>query len=322
MPNRDDPRSSPERSAVAGPPLLGALPLGYVSRPLTAGDIIAVWELEAVGEAYDDGVVEVDLSDLEAEWRQPDFDPAIMSIGVFLGDQLVGYAQVFRGRAEALVHPEHRERGIGSALMCWTWEVARGEGRVRVGQTISENEKAAEALFRANGYEYGHTSWILRIDLSDPPPPTVLPAGYRFRPYRPGEDDREIFTLIDAAFEEWRGLSSESMGFDNWVAAILYKVPPELVVLVDDGTCIVGAAIGYDYGADVEGWIDEIAVERAHRGQGLGRALLEESFRRYWALGRRQCGVSTDSRTGALGLYEHVGMSVRRTYTRWMKQGL
>ena len=68
--------------------------------------------------------------------------------------------------------------------------------------------------------------------------------------------------------------------------------------------------------------MEQVAVENAHRGRGLGRALLEESVRRFWELGRRQVGVSTDSRTGALGLYEHVGMSVRRTYTRWMKQGL
>ena len=83
-------------------------------RPLAAEDIATVWELETVGEAYDDGVVEVDLSDIEAEWRQPDFDPSSMSVGVFTNHRLVAYAQVFQGRAEALVHPEHRGRGIGS----------------------------------------------------------------------------------------------------------------------------------------------------------------------------------------------------------------
>ena len=322
MLSQDEAGAAPEMGAVARSWALEALPPGYVSRPLTTGDVNALWELETAGEVFDDGVVEVDLSDVEAEWRQPDFDPAVMSMGVFWDDRLVAYAKVFQGRAEALVHPKHRGEGIGSALMRWTWEVARSEGRAHVGQTISNNETAAEALFRANGYEYGHTSWILRVELEAPPSPIVLPAGYRFRPYRPGKDDREVFTLIDSAFDEWRGLSSESMGFENWVASTLYKVPAELVVLIESGSSIVGAAIGYDYGEDVEGWIEQVAVEKAHRAQGLGRALLQESFRRFWELGRRQCGVSTDSRTGALGLYEHVGMSVRRSYTRWMKQGL
>ena len=314
--------SSSDGPSASGSPPLGNLPAGYVWRPLAAGDIVAVWELEAAGEAYDDGVVEVDLSDLEAEWSQPDFDTASMSVGVFTDHRLVAYAQVFQGRAEALVHPEHRGREIGSALMRWTWEAARREGRVRVSQTISENEKSAEALLRANGYEYGHTSWILRIELTAPPPRAVLPAGYRLRAYSAGEDDREVFELIDRAFEEWRGLSSESKGFENWAASALHNVSPGLVVLIERSKRIVGVAVGYDYGPKVEGWIGEIAVERAHRGKGLGRALLEDCFRRFFALGRRQCGVSTDSRTGALGLYEHVGMSVSRTYTRWIKQGL
>jgi GNAT superfamily N-acetyltransferase len=322
MLSQDEAEAAPETVALARSRALEALPPGYVSRALTMGDVNALWELEAAGEVFDDGMVEVDLSDLEAEWRQPDFDPSVMSIGVFRDDRLVAYAKVFQGRAEALVHPQHRGEGIGSALMRWTWEIARREGRARVGQTISDNETAAEALFRANGYEYGHTSWILRVELEARPSPVILPAGYRFRPYRPGKDDREVYTLIDSAFDEWRGLSSESMGFENWVASTLYKVPAELVVLIGSGSSTVGAAIGYDYGEDVEGWIEQVAVEKAHRGQGLGRALLQESFRRFWELGRRQCGVSTDSRTGALGLYEHVGMSVRRSYTRWMKQGL
>jgi mycothiol synthase len=311
-----------ERAGAASCSGIGGLPPGHVSRPLTTGDLVAVCELEAAGEAFDDGVVEVDLSDLEADWLRPDFDPSTMSIGVFLLDELVAYAQVFQGRAEALVHPAHRGKGIGSALMRWTWEVARAEGRVRVGQTISENEHAAEALLRANGYEYGHTSWILHIDLSTTPMPAQLPEGYRFRPYCPGGDDLEIFSVIDTAFEEWRGSSSESMGFANWAASALHKVEPDLVVLVEHGDRIVGVGIGRGYGPDAEGWIEQVAVEKAHRGQGVGRALLEESFRRFWAIGRRRCGVSTDSRTGALTLYEHVGMSVRRSYTRWTKQGL
>jgi hypothetical protein len=37
------------------------------------------------------------------------------------------------------------------------------------------------------------------------------------------------------------------------------------------------------------------------------------------ATGRRLVGLSTDSRTGALTLYERIGMRVRRTYTAWSK---
>lgn len=302
---------------------LSDLPYGYESRPLSRADVPAVFELETAGELFDDGVAEVDLPDLEADWSRPGFDPPSMSMGVFSAGRLIAYAQVFLGRAEAMVHPRHRGKGIGSALVRWTWEVAWAAGRTSVGQTVSENEHAAAALFRARGYEPTHTSWILRAELgSDPPSAPALPAGCHFRPYRHGLDDREVFTLVDTAFDEWRGTAGESMGFEDWVVWALHGVDPGLIVLIERDGRVVGAALGRDYGPQTEGWIDQLAVDRAHRERGLGRALLEESFRRFWELGRRQCGVSTDSRTGALSLYEHVGMSVRRSYTRWTKRGL
>jgi mycothiol synthase len=317
MPGTDD-SNNPLAYPVSG--LVAGLPLGYASRPLALEDVSAVYGLEAAGEMFDDGVVEVDMADLEADWLRPDFDPATMSVGVFGAGSLVAYSQVFQGRAEGLVHPAHRGKGIGGLLARWTWEVARSEGRDRVGQTISENEHAAEALFRAYGYEATHTSWILRTELGpNAASSPALPAGYRFRTYRPGDDDREVFVVIDAAFDEWRQPGSESMGFDNWVVWALHDAEPGLIVLVEHGDHIVGVAVGHDYGPDAEGWIEQVAVEKAHRGRGLGRALLEESFHRFWEIGRKQCGVSTDSRTGALSLYEHVGMTVRRSYKRWTK---
>jgi hypothetical protein len=38
-----------------------------------------------------------------------------------------------------------------------------------------------------------------------------------------------------------------------------------------------------------------------------------------WDQGKRALEVSTDSRTGALGLYERVGMSVTLSYTNYAK---
>jgi ribosomal protein S18 acetylase RimI-like enzyme len=295
---------------------------GVSWRPLTAADTEAIYQLEAAGELFADGEVEIALADVKADWSRPDFDPMTMSLGAFAGPRLIAYAQVMQGRAEALVHPEYRGRGLGTALARWTWEVARSEGRDRVGQTISANERSAAELFEALGYIPGFTAWILRIHLTRPLAVPSLPEGYRFRPYRRGEDDRDIYRLIDEAFDEWRNADSESMGFENWAASTLHSVRPDWVVLIADSAGLVGVAVGLDYGADDEGWIEQVAVHKDHRRQGLGGALLEESFRRFRESGRTCAGVSTDSRTGALGLYQHVGMSIARSYTRWVKIGL
>ena len=48
--------------------------------------------------------------------------------------------------------------------------------------------------------------------------------------------------------------------------------------------------------------------------------MLRTAFGWFFERGRRVAGVSTDSRTGALGLYEKVGMRVVRQYTRYTKR--
>ena len=112
------------------------------------------------------------MSDIAADWERPDFDLSTMSISVWQGDELAATGDVFMGRAEVDVAPAHRGRGIGSAMLPWTWAVARADGRATVGQTVSDRRTDAAALFRAHGYEVGHTAWALRIDLGEEPPPS------------------------------------------------------------------------------------------------------------------------------------------------------
>jgi mycothiol synthase len=299
------------------------LPEGYTARPARLDDAEATFRLVADGERADDGGSDIALSDIRAEWQRPDFDLETMSITIWQGNELAAAGDVFLGRAEVDIAPAHRGRGLGSALLPWTWAVARVDGRDEVGQTVSDNRAGARSLFLAHGYEVGYTAWALRIDLGDEPPAApALPEGLAFRDLRPGEDDREVFRVIDEAFDEWT--DRESHGFDNWAPVFLRReeVVPALVPLVVDGERIVGVALNFHYGLedDVEGWTQQLAVDAEYRGRGLGRALLQESFRRFHGVGYRRCGLSTDSRTGALGLYEHVGMRVRWSFTRFTKR--
>jgi len=81
----------------------------------------------------------------------------------------------------------------------------------------------------------------------------------------------------------------------------------------------VGAVISYDYPDAGEGWISQLATKATHRHRGIALALLRTAFGWFHERGRTVAGVSTDSRTGALGLYEKVGMRVVRQYTRYTK---
>ena len=94
---------------------------------------------------------------------------------------------------------------------------------------------------------------------------------------------------------------------------------PELSPLAFAGDELVGAIIAYDYPHASEGWISQLATSVTHRRRGIGQALLRTAFGWFRERGRTIAGVSTDSRTGALGLYEKAGMRVQRSYTRFRK---
>ena len=297
-------------------------PRGLTSRPLSSSDLGILTQLIADCELSDDGVVEIDERDIAGEWARPSFDPTTGSIGVFDRDRLVAAGAVCLGRAQVDVHPAERGRGLGKTLLRWTCDVARSAGSDQVGQVVSDSRKGAAELFLANGYEVAHHSWILRIDLDGSIESKTLPDGLVIRDFVPGADDRAVFDVIETAFAEWSDGERET--FEDWHAATIGRtdVEPWQVLLVEDvgRARIVGAAVTIDYANAEEGWIEQIAVERADRGRGLGRALLHESFRRYRELGRARCGVATDSRTGALELYQHVGMKIDRSYTRYAKR--
>lgn len=78
---------------------------------------------------------------------------------------------------------------------------------------------------------------------------------------------------------------------------------------------VVGAAIGFVEEGD--GWVDQLAVAPDAWGRGIGGGLLTAAFGRFHDRGLATARLMTESRTGALDLYLHVGMEVDETFTRW-----
>jgi mycothiol synthase len=125
--------------------------------------------------------------------------------------------------------------------------------------------------------------------------------------------------VVDDAFSEWPGRDPEP--YEVWASDVLVhpKFAPETSPLAFDGDELVGAILAADFPELGEGWIAQLATKASHRRRGIGQALLRTTFGWFFERGRRVAGVSTDSRTGALGLYERVGMRVQRQYTRYTK---
>lgn len=286
------------------------VPAGLSTRPLVATDATAVFELMAAAELHDTGEVAIEEADIVADWQQPSFDVSGSTIGVFDGAQLVGYGEYCGGeRCDASVHPAHRGRGIGTAIAAWIRLRAKQAGAVRVGMPVPAGS-AGDRLLRALGYDERWQSWILRLPPDRQVQAQPLPDGYEIR--AGGTDDaalREVWQVVEDAFLEWS--ERERTPFPDWRATTVERPGFEswrLRVATEPTGAVVGMALVL--GEDHVAYIDKLAVRADHRGLGLGRALLAEAFATAQARGATRMELSTDSRTGALSLYEHVGMEV------------
>jgi GNAT superfamily N-acetyltransferase len=295
--------------------LRAAVP-GLEARPVIAArdgegvtGVLRACEIAVTGDA------EVEQHEVEEYWARPGIDLERDTVVVLDAGVPVAYAEVYRGeRAEGYVAPGHRGRGIGSALVEWWIGRAAEVGSDRVGQTIEDGDASARALLESFGCRPVHTAWIVRRELGPALPPVPeLPAGYALRAMQPDEGPA-LHAVIEDAFSEWEGRRPGQYG--DWAATAVAspRWEPWMGQVVTAGDQLVGAAVLRTL-AD-EGWIDQIAVAAAHRGRGLGRALLERAFGLFHGV-RPAVGLATDSRTGALDLYLHVGMQVRRSFTRW-----
>ncbi len=291
-----------------------SLPAGTTGRGATLDDVDAVLAVIVAAEQLEHGGPLTTRSDVAGDWVRPSMDLSTDVVLVEEAGDVVAYAEQFRGRAFVHVHPDVRGRGIGTALAAWTEDHARAAGLAQVGQTLVTTAPDSLALLEGRGYVPRWESWILKKDLDAEVAPPTLPADVTLRTGRRPEDDRALYELVDTAFGDWDDRDT-SMSFEDWRASYLERTAdPELVLVLEAEGRLVGAALCQV--EDGEGWIDQLAVARPYRRRGLGGALLQAAFARFHDRGIDVAALTTDSRTGARTLYEHVGMAVTETFVR------
>ncbi|GAA5113256.1 hypothetical protein GCM10023339_17320 [Alloalcanivorax gelatiniphagus] len=291
---------------------IDGLPPGLTTRPLTLADAEAVHAAIVAEEVVDLGESEMTLEDVVSDWQRPSYDIASRTIGVFDGDRLVAYAD--RSDADVAytaVLPEHQGRGIGTALARWLQAEARAAGSTRIGTQVPEGS-AADRLMRDLGYEVRWTAWDLELPPGREISARPLPEGYTLRDA--DEADRTTaWTLLEDCFLEWS--ERERTSLDDFGARVWDRPgaePWNLRLLVSPDGDVVGATHVFLSGDGA--YVARIAVRPDHRGRGLAPTMLVDAFALARQHGAMRCYLSTDTRAGARGLYEKVGMEVTSTW--------
>jgi GNAT superfamily N-acetyltransferase len=205
------------------------------------------------------------------------------ALGAWDGDALIGVAAVSANRIRVLaVAPDARGRGAGSALLtaCETAARSAGETALRtldqpgnyLAPGIDERDTATIAWLERRGWRrHGEPNIDVLIDVRDNPRVSVACAGelaaaagargYEIR--RARIDEHALVDAVAAEFgRAWPFEISRALGHD----------PPGVHVAIREGAyCAFAAHDGNNRGL---GWFGPAGTWPAHRGLGLGEALL------------------------------------------------
>ena len=304
------------------------LQAGYELRaPRPPDELEAVAAVLLADELTDAGQITLGGDFVQGEWSRLGADLATDAWVAVDGEgSIVGYAQVLLeeptvARSWGVVHPEHRGRGIGSALIDRLDERATDllrdvpSGRFR--HAINANDHAAAAILEARGLRPVHHFWHMQIDLVGPLEPGPAPDGIEIGGIDPAEDLPTVHAILDEAFVEDRSHHPEP--FERWVADETsgpHWDPTLWLLARAEGS--PAAALTASIGED-RGWVDYLAVLAPYRGRGLASALLRRSFAAFADRGVPRALVSVDAQnpTGATGVYERVGMRIVKRWDLW-----
>ncbi|GAB2588388.1 GNAT family N-acetyltransferase [Kribbella endophytica] len=289
------------------------LPENFTARPATTADVPAIHTLVSAAERATTGVVETGADGIEAALTRPGFDATVDSLVVHADDgQLAGWAWINRGRRSQVdVDPAFRGRGIGAALLDWVEARAAEVGTDWVAQTVDDQDRAGLELLRSRDYELLATNWLLEMPTTELD--VRIPDGITIRPFQPG-DEHAAYQVIEDAFDDWQPRRKE---YDEWARMGIERSSfvPQLSPVAFAGDELVGAALSLDLPDSSDGYVEQVAVRKDQRGRGVAKALLATAAQAMHDDGRTQLTLWTHSGTGALAMYERLGMTVRRSTT-------
>ncbi len=301
-------------------------PAGYTSRPATAEDLDAVVEVFKACDRADVGFEDPVREHIEDDWRRTTCDLALDSLLVFAADgELAAYGSVEGLFPQAYqesfgrVHPDHRGRGLGEALVGWA-EARAGErspGVPTFRNSVPSEDPVAHDLLEFLGYAMVRTFWHMERDLAAAMEPVDDPPGVHLRPYDHATDVRSLYDAFEEAFvDEW---GSEPYPYETHEED-LARSEPGLAIVATDGDELVGGAVARL--VEDAGWIDVVGVRRAWRRRGIAHGLLLRSFAVLAGHGAETATLNVDSEnpTGAPGVYTSAGMHVHRAWHVFEKQ--
>jgi ribosomal protein S18 acetylase RimI-like enzyme len=305
---------------------------GYSVQAATEAFLPAIYDLMVASDIAEYGVADTDLNDITEAWQAKGFSLASDTWLALLPDKkLAGYGAVHQlgtvaVQAEAYIHPQHVNTDIVTTFLRLIELRARQElesappkTKVVLVSWGNANDSTTQHIHLEQGFSL--VRYFARMELEMPQAPLEpnLPAGITIRPFVFGQDDHAVYQTVEESFGDHWGHVPES--FEAWSHRKFKqaKFDPSFWFVATTGSEIVGVSLGRAQPS--EGSINSLGVKRDWRKRGVGMALLQYSFAKFYQQGQRfvRLSVDTESLTDATRLYEQAGMRVVRKFARYEK---
>ena len=302
-------------------------------RPFGREDLPAIAEFYTECEAHDRNPERQSLAGLQEFWDSPRSRPDVDTlVGYDPDDQVVATAWAGCNRAVTeqrgvylggAVRPDRRGEGIGRSVLRWElahaleWDHASREddyGPLAVRLYAPSDQADVRGLAERHGLAVERYFVEMSRQLGDSPQVRDLDdvVIVDWDPAR----SRETHHVVDRAFQDhWGHVDRNDEMWDEATGSAAFRAEWSLLAIESSTGTVVGAALNCAYEQDwratgiPEGYTDQLAVARSHRGRGIASALLLASMRRFATSGMQAAtlGVDTANPSGALRLYESLG---------------
>jgi GNAT superfamily N-acetyltransferase len=226
----------------------------------------------------------------------------------YQGDTLTGFVYLQHGpeiEIYGMVHPEHRRKGVGTALLEASKAVRRQEGVGNLLLVCDSALPSGKAFAEAVGGEYRFSEHRMELDPGSIQRPQVQQQQVQFRRAEVGEVPILTY-LVSHAFDDPEEETA------SWIATDMLADNQRFYIGLLEGQPI-GALRTVSFGEQID--IATFGVLPPYRGRGYGRqmllAIVDLLLAEHWP------SIALDVETknaNALGLYESCGFRTIRTY--------
>lgn len=289
----------------------------YRDRAASPTDVAAVVELLREHEIADHRRVTADWNEIvRFVWREPGFDVRQDGRIVERGGVPVAFAGVFREDDDGVepftswvaFPPAGRDGGALPFLVDRVIARARERGAGSLYHLVYRNDDAHRAVALERGFRRVRSSWTMHREIGPVGPIEGSPDGIRFTTLAEHPDERSLFRADQEAFADHFGFAPEA--FDVWRERRFDADDDDRSrwLLALEGDQIV-AFLRQVTGGEVA-QVAALGTRKPWRGRGIASALLRRAFAEMASAGHREVTlwVDAENETGAVGLYERVGM--------------